>query len=382
MDASFLLVRDVDFDQEDQSIKSGDQPREFTTWGLIKSAKEHFKVVKYMGNSSKGNWHYRFLKPVFGHWRARGIPLIFASWRSRNDFDIVVGMKDVALSLGLWKRLKGFSKPFVVAIEYRLMPPIHGWQGKLRKWLIKEAYRGVDLLVSNSRLQVEPFRNKLDSTRVIYCPRGVDIRYFDPKSSYSLPVSFASWGNFKKTILCPGDMERNDPLLLDSIADLPVRLYRVTREPKVVGRVQRLLSEPSRRLLRTRVKILFDIPWHKLRALYATSDLVVIPVDSSTQPAGLSSLLEAMAMGRPIVVSRGLSSHGYVRNGKEALVVEPNSIDALRGAIQSLLNTPEFANKLGKNARSMVESKFNIDTCADFFMQTVIKAWNSQRRIS
>jgi len=67
-------------------------------------------------------------------------------------------------------------------------------------------------------------------------------------------------------------------------------------------------------------------------------------------------LLEAMAMGRPIVASNRAILHDYVSDGVEALLVPPEDATALRAAIDRVLGDPELARSLGAAARARVES--------------------------
>jgi glycosyltransferase involved in cell wall biosynthesis len=98
----------------------------------------------------------------------------------------------------------------------------------------------------------------------------------------------------------------------------------------------------------------------QLRDEYARAACVVLPQRSDTYPygsegGGLTALLEAMAMAKPIVASDRAILHDYVDDGVEALLVPPEDPPALRAAVERVLGDPDLARSLGAAARARVE---------------------------
>lgn len=82
---------------------------------------------------------------------------------------------------------------------------------------------------------------------------------------------------------------------------------------------------------------------------------------SSTLYEGQSnSLLEAMAMRKPIVTTDIPENAEVVRNGKEAILVPVKSPDKLAKAIKKLLINKNFSKKIAENAYKRVHKKYNI----------------------
>src|SRR6185437_17077004 len=113
-------------------------------------------------------------------------------------------------------------------------------------------------------------------------------------------------------------------------------------------------SPPANTLLAERLS------FAQLRDAYGNAACVVVPQRSDAYPfgsegGGLTALLEAMAMGRPIVASDRAILHDYVADGVEALLVPPEDPAALRGAVERVLADPELARSLGAAARARVE---------------------------
>lgn len=90
------------------------------------------------------------------------------------------------------------------------------------------------------------------------------------------------------------------------------------------------------------------------------SAVVVVPLLAGTErSAGQQTYLNAMAQGKPVVVTDAPGVRDYIRDGETGLIV-PNDPDALSAAINGLLADPERAERLGRAARADVEAKFTL----------------------
>ena len=83
--------------------------------------------------------------------------------------------------------------------------------------------------------------------------------------------------------------------------------------------------------------------------IVARADISVTP---STQPEPFgTALVEAMALGRPVVASAGGGPTEIINDGEDGLLVPPGDVVALADALQRLIEAPEFARALGAQAR-------------------------------
>jgi glycosyltransferase involved in cell wall biosynthesis len=96
------------------------------------------------------------------------------------------------------------------------------------------------------------------------------------------------------------------------------------------------------------------IPYTELRTLYQRAAVVALPLHDTVHPGGINTLLEAMATGRPTIVSDSRGVKDYVRNGDTVLAVPPGDAGALASAILQLTHSPAEARRLGDNARRFV----------------------------
>jgi glycosyltransferase involved in cell wall biosynthesis len=69
-------------------------------------------------------------------------------------------------------------------------------------------------------------------------------------------------------------------------------------------------------------------------------------------------VLEAMALGRPIVATRVGGIAEAVRDGESGVLVSARDAPALAGALGGLMSNPSRADALGASARSRVTTRF------------------------
>lgn len=98
-----------------------------------------------------------------------------------------------------------------------------------------------------------------------------------------------------------------------------------------------------------------------LRARYAASGVVAVPVHTSTYGAGVTSIVEAMCMAKPVVVSNSAGIVDYVEHGKSGLIVPVGDAVALRAAVEELFEDPERAATIGARNRTHVLTHHRVE---------------------
>jgi glycosyltransferase involved in cell wall biosynthesis len=99
----------------------------------------------------------------------------------------------------------------------------------------------------------------------------------------------------------------------------------------------------------------------ELRSLYARSRFVVVPLLHSDTDNGVTVILEAMAMGKPVICSRTRGQVDVIEEGVTGLYVPVGDAAALQTAILSLWNDPVRAQQMGRNARALVEKHHTLE---------------------
>jgi glycosyltransferase involved in cell wall biosynthesis len=157
--------------------------------------------------------------------------------------------------------------------------------------------------------------------------------------------------------LALGTSQRDYRLLVDAADDLPIRLKIVAPQASVSTHGARLADSLPPNIERIDRSV-DRIEWN---TLIAQSRFVVIPIlPGVLQPAGISVYLEAMMLGKPVIITRGTSTEGILDDNL-ALLVRPGDVDALRRAITRLWNDPVLRSVLSENGKRYALSLGNHD---------------------
>lgn len=157
--------------------------------------------------------------------------------------------------------------------------------------------------------------------------------------------------------VCSAGLEWRDyPTLIEAVRDLPelkVRLAAASPWSKHANETEKRELPPHVQARR--------YSYAELRELYARSAVVVVPLYENDFQAGVTTLLEAMAMGKPVIVTRTTGQTDVVVDGENGLTVPPGDAEALRAALQRLRSDSELRRRLGENARRWVEQNATLE---------------------
>lgn len=195
--------------------------------------------------------------------------------------------------------------------------------------------------------QSEPVLSLLHSewgvprARLHYLPVGIDTDFYSlqPQPDYDTPV-VASAGE---------DRYRDHALLVEAVARLQpahpaIRLELATDLPVN-------LPEQLGTLYRGRMD-------GKMRDLYRRASVVGIALKPTYTGSGLTVALEAMASGRPVVMTGNPGIDAYVEHGVTGLLVPPGDVDAFAAAIGELLSDPVRCAEMGAAAVEKARREF------------------------
>lgn len=108
------------------------------------------------------------------------------------------------------------------------------------------------------------------------------------------------------------------------------------------------------------------VKWHgktdDVRPIVSSADIVVLPSYREGTPR---SLLEAAAMGKPLVATDVPGCRNVVQDGVNGVLVPPRDPAALADAIESLVHDPAKRQLMGGNGRKIVEDRFDERFVAD-----------------
>ena len=72
------------------------------------------------------------------------------------------------------------------------------------------------------------------------------------------------------------------------------------------------------------------------------------------------SIIEAEAIGRPVVTTDSVGCRDTVVDGKNGFIIPIKDSEALAVALKKLMDDSDLRKTMGRNARAFAESKFDI----------------------
>ena len=150
----------------------------------------------------------------------------------------------------------------------------------------------------------------------MFVPFGVDTDYFRPDAAGEPEADVVSIG---------ADPRRDYALALRLARRHPERSFRVVASADHAAALGPL-RRTSRRARR---------PFRRVRDACSRARVVALPVRDNTYSGATTALLQAMASGKPVVVSRTAAiAHGYhLEDGSNCRLVPPGDAAALEDAV-------------------------------------------------
>ena len=87
----------------------------------------------------------------------------------------------------------------------------------------------------------------------------------------------------------------------------------------------------------------------------------MVPLLPCDIDAGVNVVLEAMAMGRPVIVTRTVGQVDVIDDGINGYFVDPLDADELKAKIQAIRENPSAAEQVGRRARVYAEQNHSLE---------------------
>jgi glycosyltransferase involved in cell wall biosynthesis len=249
----------------------------------------------------------------------------------------------------------------------------YNFSGKLKRFYNSVMAKGDRVIAISEFIRDHILASyEIDPARIRVIHRGIDINNFSPdRVSPERVIQLAkAWRlpDDHQVIMLPGRLTRwkGQTVLIDALAKLGRRDVLCLMVGSDQGRTgyRQELEEQTKRLGLESVVRLVD-HCNDMPAAYMLADVVV---SASSDPEAFGRVIvEAQAMGRPVIVT----NHGAVREtviaGETAWAVPPNDADALAEALADALGLDADQRAiLGERAMNYVNARFTRDRmCSD-----------------
>jgi glycosyltransferase involved in cell wall biosynthesis len=266
----------------------------------------------------------------------------------RDDYDAIVTWGEkLSLAFTIVQRFARSRKPHIAMI---------GQFAKINTQVPLRLFgRSLHAVITWTSVQRRYLIERLGfpSERVYLVRHYVDQMFYSPRDAE------------EDTICSVGAEMRDYPTLIEAIRGTDLRCHIATDHVRIPHRIRLVadrrvpvdtLSIPVDAKVTIGRKTLLE-----LRDLYARSRFVVVPLVPSDSDNGVTVILEAMAMGKPVICSRTRGQVDVIQDGVTGIYVPVGDSVALREAMLALWNEPQRAHTMGTLARAHVEQHHTLE---------------------
>lgn len=293
--------------------------------------------------------------------------------------DIVVCTNGYSLAYGVLGRRAAALSPRLIEVFHTT--ELNGWKQKLQMWLYRPFFRISDLVIfvcNNQRDYWQERKLKLTASSVIH--NGINVDYFENRIPAQEILKLRQHFGFAKEDFIVGlcavmRPEKAHGDLLQAIAELRKRSILV--KALLIGdgverpNIERQIAELD---LGDLVKISGFAT--DVRPYIAACDAMAL-VSHNVETFSLAAL-EAMALEKPMVMSRIGGATEQITHGENGFLYEKGDISALANAI-SQLSDKERCREMGWVARKNVVDNFSLPVMTEKFSVTFKQVFGSKR---
>ena len=273
-----------------------------------------------------------------------------ATWKiltCKQSYDILYATHTRGIEPIILLHALGLYRKKIVVWHHQPIVKAKNW---FRETLARLFYKGMDHMIffSDKLMQDSLKSAKADPARMSMVHWGADLAFYD-----SLPHSLQ-----RKGFISTGKELRDYKTLTEAFNNtgLPLTLY-----------TQKEQKDSFRNLeIKENIDLHFGerLMPYELALLVAQSQCVCICCKQSNYTVGLTTVVEAMALGLPILCTRNPQMPMDLEAEGCGIYLEPYDREGWERAIRYITEHPEEAREMGRKGRLLAEKYYNVEQCA------------------
>lgn len=312
------------------------------------------------------NYPQRALRYLIGwpHLMLFSIATAFQSLRSKPPADVVIVNSHFdLLAFALMSRMLRLPLPKLVLPGFiytnSSSPVLANLKMAYYRWILRYA----DVVICHSHLEVEKNKTLFSDadTQFVYFPYAIHVSGANDCASAESDSGF---------VVSAGRSGRDYELLIEAVRGMNLDLHIICDQ----------FPEALRAGLPDNVTILDDCYGDCYFDELVKCRFVVIPLSVNDISAGQMVLLQAMAVGKPVIITRTATTIDYVQDGNGVLFVEPKDFSAMTHAIQRLHTDDALRHSLGKQASEIFAKRYSIEAYASHLVDAARMAHDREHR--
>ena len=263
-----------------------------------------------------------------------------------------------ALMFALVRALPFAARPRLVFMPFIFTQRSRPAVNRARLLYYRFVMRRVSCAICHSELEVARYRGLFAGcgTEFVFVPWGGYV----PSAAEVLAEAGLAADNVRR-VVAAGRSGRDYLTLAAAVEEVGCKLTIICNERASLGGV---VPSPTVEVLTACFGM--DYLAHLLRAA-----VVVVPLRVADISAGQMVLIQAMALGRPLVVTQTPTVGDYLKDEVTALLVPRGDVAAMAAAIRRLLDDPAAAEALGRRAQTDYAAHFSIEAHQRALVQAI-----------
>lgn len=256
-------------------------------------------------------------------------------WRRNYEYVFTFECDLVGFATAFWQTVLFQRKPRHVILQFIMREREDHWRSRLKYSVMRFIFASVHRVVVSSGAEVQHYARDFDwpEDTLAFVPLMVPARLLNAETREA---------NY---VIAAGRSFRDYPTLLAAIEGTGLKLV-------LVGGTGTAARWPQRDWL----TVYEDIPESQLEDLVAAAQAVVVPLEERKISIGQSVIVQAMALGKPVIATAIPATLDYIDDMQTGILVPPGNVVAMRQALEAIKD-PNLRKRLGCAARVAIADR-------------------------
>lgn len=273
----------------------------------------------------------------------------------REHYDVLYGNAFRGLEILIFLRAVGLYRKPIVVWHHQ---PVKKARNPLREWVARLFYRGIDrmLFFSDKLIEDSLLSSKARRDRMYVAHWGADLDYYDRL------MAEESAGRDKTLFISTGKELRDMPTLVSAFNRVSARLdIYVSRS--YLGNDYNDIFSRLQMNGNIRLTYIQGMAFREMSKKVNRAACVVICCQPSNYTVGLTTVVEALALGLPVICTRNPQMPMDIEREGCGIWVDAGDADGWERAVNFIAGNPAKAMEMGRRGRQLAERLYNIKRC-------------------
>ena len=279
--------------------------------------------------------------------RGEELGIALSLLRRRKKFDVIIAPGHLpGLLLAALQRLMPGPKVHIILVDCLWYRETRAWRRVLKRWQMQFCLKAVDLCVVLASREIRAYSEEfgVDQSKFTFVPHHTSLH----PHRYSFKISSGDY------IFAGGNGDRDYHTFIEAMRPLNAPCVIACTDDRRLAGIE---LPPHVRRVRASAQ--------EFRQLIAGAMIVVVPMEGGQlHSGGQQTFLNAMAVGKPVIVTDPEGASSYIEDGVTGLLVPPSDKIRLGEALRNLLEDENRRTEMGARALASAE-RFSVENSYD-----------------